>query len=141
MERRRVQLSDSRRCQIRTGVKRTALKRRVSLRDSYLRKCRERGIRQPKMRANRLRRISKEKKNWRDIYILCLRFLIGLDPICRRCRERYANSGHHPFGQHGALILLFFPMCMVCHNEVECSKNKARDEGWILYPIRLSGDG
>lgn len=90
-----------------------------------------------RLRRSRLRKISPQKKNWRDLYLVCLHFLIALDPMCRRCRKRYANQGHHPFGQHDALILLVFPFCLTCHNEVECNKRQSREEGWILYPIVL----
>jgi hypothetical protein len=77
--------------------------------------------------------ISPQKAYLRGIYLDCLRFLISLDPLCRRCRRRRATEGHHPFGQIGMLILIFFPFCRACHREVEDNKRQAREDGWILY--------
>jgi hypothetical protein len=95
---------------------------------------REKKERKPWVRRGRpLRRISKKKLDWRKLYLLALAFLIRLDPLCRRCRRRRATEGHHPWGQIGALILLFWPFCRQCHDEVENNKKKARAEGWILY--------
>lgn len=88
--------------------------------------------RQP-MRRARLKQRSAKKSHWQGLYILALKFLIRLDPLCRRCRRRHATEGHHPWGQIGALILLFFPICRICHEEVEGNKRQARAEGWILY--------
>lgn len=85
------------------------------------------------MRRARLKMRSEKKDNWHALYIAGLRFLVRLDPLCRKCRRRPATEGHHPFGQGGALILLFFPLCRTCHVAVEDNKNQSRQEGWILY--------
>lgn len=126
-------------------VCRPKLRRGISLRDSYKRRLlalppqkRENARQRSLLKRTRLCKVSPKKRHWKAIYLSALRFLIALDPICRRCRCREANQGHYPFGQMGALILLFWPFCMTCHNEVEFHKNQSRDEGWILYPIRLA---
>lgn len=85
------------------------------------------------MRRARLKMRSEKKDNWHMLYIFGLKFLIRLDPLCRKCRRRPATEGHHPFGQGGALILLVFPLCRTCHVAVEDNKNQSRQEGWILY--------
>lgn len=84
-------------------------------------------------RRQGLRQVSVKKAHWRKLYLGGLRFLVALDPLCRRCQRRRAIEGHHPWGQLGALILLFFPICRTCHDEIENNKKKARAEGWILY--------
>jgi len=81
----------------------------------------------------RLRRVSPEKAKWRVLYYLALYFLIRLDPLCRVCREARAIEGHHPYGQIGALILIFIPICRPCHDMIENHKRIARDVGLILY--------
>lgn len=85
------------------------------------------------LRRTRLKPISKAKAELRALYLLALAFLIRIDPWCRRCRRGHATEGHHPWGQIGYLILLFWPFCRACHMEVESNKNKAREEGWLLY--------
>lgn len=84
------------------------------------------------MKRARLKMQSEKKSKWNKLYYLGLRFLISLDPLCRRCRSRRASEGHHPFGQIGALILLFWPFCRTCHVEVHDHPNTAREEGWLL---------
>jgi hypothetical protein len=86
-----------------------------------------------KLQRSPIRKVSKKKLAWRKLYLLGLAFLMRVDPLCRRCRRRRATEGHHPFGQIGALILIFWPFCRQCHDEVENNKKKARAEGWILY--------
>jgi hypothetical protein len=78
-----------------------------------------------------LRHRSAKKRCWHEIYVIAAAFLMRLDPICRRCRRRRAIEGHHPFGQAGALILIFWPFCRVCHDEVHFHPNKAREDGWL----------
>lgn len=81
----------------------------------------------------RLRQVSDKKAYWRRLYFAALAFLVRLDPFCRKCRVSLAQEGHHPFGQIGALILIFWPMCRSCHEEIENHKKRSREEGWILY--------
>ncbi len=86
-----------------------------------------------RLKRTRLKPRSVMKAKWHELYILGLRFLVSLNPFCRRCKERHATEGHHPARQHGAAILIFFPFCRVCHADVEGNKNRAREEGWIWY--------
>lgn len=86
----------------------------------------------PKPRK-RLKQMSTTKAWFHSRYVAALKFLISLDPLCRRCRERPATEGHHPLRQRGWLIFFFWPFCRACHNEVEDDKKTARTEGWILY--------
>jgi hypothetical protein len=78
-----------------------------------------------------IKKRSAKKAKWHALYILALRFLMSLDPLCRRCRRRRATEGHHPFGQVGALILIFWPFCRTCHDAVHEHSNQAREEGWL----------
>lgn len=80
-----------------------------------------------------LRKRSPDKARWHRIYIAVLKAVLRVHPLCVRCGKRPATEGHHPFGQIGALILLFWPFCRPCHDEVENNKRQARAEGWILY--------
>ena len=81
----------------------------------------------------RIRRVSTEKRRWQALYSLALRFLVALNPRCRVCASSMATEGHHYFGQIGALILLFIPVCNRCHRVIEDNKKQARLDGWILY--------
>lgn len=85
-----------------------------------------------KLRRRRLKRRSAAKMIWNDLYLLALKFLIGLDAICRRCRKRLATEGHHPLGQIGALILIFWPICRRCHDQIHDFPNEAREDGWLV---------
>jgi hypothetical protein len=80
-----------------------------------------------------LKQRSTAKAAWHRIYVAVLRAVLSVHPLCVRCGKRKATEGHHPFGQIGALILLFWPFCRPCHNEVENNKKQARADGWILY--------
>jgi hypothetical protein len=85
-----------------------------------------------RLRRTRLKYRSERKASWHALYVAGLKFLLKLDPMCRRCRERLATQGHHPFWQSGALILLFWPLCSFCHSAIHASPNKAREEGCLL---------
>lgn len=85
------------------------------------------------VRRTRLRQRSAEKAGWQRIYVAVLKAVLSVHPLCVRCMKRLATEGHHPFGRSGALILLFWPFCRTCHDEVEGNKKQARAEGWILY--------
>lgn len=79
-----------------------------------------------------LKRISEAKEQLREIYLALLKIEIKWNPYCRRCKKRMATEGHHPFGQIGILILIFFPFCRPCHDEVHHNNpNQARADGWI----------
>jgi hypothetical protein len=84
-------------------------------------------------RGKPMRKRSVAKTLRHHVYVAALVFLIYCDPLCRRCRRRRATEGHHPWGQLGAKIFIFWPFCRQCHDEVENNKKKARAEGWILY--------
>lgn len=77
--------------------------------------------------------ISEEKAYWRELYLKALAFQMWLDPMCRKCRERPATEGHHPFRQVGPMIMIFAPVCRECHEGTENNKNNARQEAWIRY--------
>lgn len=85
------------------------------------------------LRRTRLRPRSKAKSVFHGHYVCALLFLMSLNPMCRRCNRRRATEGHHPMQQRGWLILLFFPVCRLCHTEIEERKSIAREEGWIWY--------
>lgn len=84
------------------------------------------------MRRTRLKPRSAKKQDWHELYILGLKFLLSLDPMCRRCRKREATDGHHIFGRANALMLLFTVTCRRCHNAVHGNPNKARRDGWLF---------
>lgn len=87
----------------------------------------------PEPARKRLRQRSPLKAKLHALYVAGLKFLIGLDPLCRCCRERPATEGHHSWGQRGWAILLFIPICRRCHDDIENHKNAARDVGLIQY--------
>jgi hypothetical protein len=82
--------------------------------------------------ARKLRHRSEKKEYWHRLYVLGLRYLLRLNPFCRRCGKRMATEGHHHFLQSGALILLFSPICYECHREIHANHNRAREEGWLF---------
>jgi hypothetical protein len=86
-----------------------------------------------KTQRSPLKKRSPAKAKLHALYVAGLVFLLSLNPICRICEERKATEGHHPWGQRGWLILLFWPICRICHDWIEDHKNKARGLGLILY--------
>jgi hypothetical protein len=52
--------------------------------------------------------------------------------FCQRCRKPATVDGHHPAGQAGVLIMLFFLLCRLCHDWAHfTSPKQAREEGWL----------
>lgn len=86
----------------------------------------------PWPRRKPLRKRSVAKAIWHSLYVAGLIYLLSRDSRCRRCWKRKAIEGHHPFGQFGALIMIFWPICRVCHDEIHANHNKARAEGWLF---------
>lgn len=88
-------------------------------------------LKPPRSLPRGLARISEAKDQLREIYLALLKIEIGFNPFCRRCKRNKATEGHHPFGQLGILILIFFPFCRRCHDDVHQHADQARVDGWI----------
>ena len=50
--------------------------------------------------------------------------------FCERCDKLRWVDGHHPYGQAGKWILIFFLICRKCHDWIHANGKAAREEGW-----------
>lgn len=90
-------------------------------------------------RTGRLKHQSPKKAAWRRQYARELarrkaeQEATHGHTFCQRCSRWSDVDGHHPAGQLGVLIMLFFLMCRKCHDWAHFeSPATARAEGWLL---------
>lgn len=106
----------------RTPLKRTPWKRRPG----------------PGLKRTPLARESSEKGRWRRKYSAELRLRKAQQvedrgtTFCERCERNRPVDGHHPGGQIGAAILVFFLICRRCHDWIHFeAPGEARSAGWL----------
>lgn len=135
------------------AMKRSPLKRKSSLRDSYAAKCRTQGVkgglkRNGKLKTTRLGKVSVNRgKQLAEYSKIRGKYLFFYAACVARIREvcaRGATDVHHQRGKVGRLLCdtrFFLPVCRGCHDWIHQHPNRARELGliapaseWEVYP-------
>lgn len=92
----------------------------------------------PMKRQARLKPRSDKKAAWVEQYLaekerrMALQIAERGATWCQKCTEPKPVEGHHPGGQNGARIMVFFLICNPCHHEIHfVSPRQARLDGWL----------
>lgn len=96
------------------------------------------------MKRTRLKNRSEKRDGWNLLYIAIK--AVWTPTECARCSKSgsgwMSNGGdfdaHHPYGRRFLFFMLcFLPFCRSCHDWTHSNAKDAREEGWLIKPVRL----
>lgn len=119
--------------------------RKESMRESYARRQREKGLFHSVIKRTPLRKASKKRASEGREYTIVSRQFLADNPTCQLCYKMDSSELHHMRGRAGRLLTdtrFFSACCSACHMWIHANPNKARELGllapaneWNVSPV------